>query len=141
MSSPRLISCNVSSRSVALMASISPMAFATIGTQYLFELIESLLQLPHMANLPYHALKTKCLSESISLWERKFHHRNVLDKGGDPLDPVARMHETTNLLAPGNPISTAKDFFLKKRIKRRHCALDTSGCHGFRELFISAGTN
>src|SRR5205823_1826441 len=85
--------------------------------------------------------QNECLSESISLWERKFHHRNVLDKGGDPLDPVARMHETTNLLAPGNPISTAKDFFLKKRIKRRHCALDNSGCHGFRELFISAGTN
>ncbi len=94
-----------------------------------------------MANLPYHALKTNVFLKAFHYGKGSFTTETYLTKGGDPLDPVARMHETTNLLAPGNPISTAKDFFLKKRIKRRHCALDNSGCHGFRELFISAGTN
>src|SRR5437879_162584 len=80
MSSPRLISCNVSSRSVALMASISPMAFATIGTQYLFELIERLLQLPQMANLPYHALKTNVFLKAFHYGKGSFTTETYLTK-------------------------------------------------------------
>ncbi len=50
-----------------------------------------------MANLPYHALKTNVFLKAFHYGKGGFTTETYLTKGGDPLDPVARMHETTYL--------------------------------------------